>query len=74
MQCIIQCFPDEFHLGTLDNLLESLPKLKHGVKLHLILSSLMERLAEYAQQKSEIVKGVDAYHRLEQTCSEVHSV
>ncbi len=32
MQCIIQGFPDEFHLGTLTTLLSSLPELQSGVK------------------------------------------
>ena len=71
MQCIIQCSPDEYHLGTLDTLLEALTNLKHGVKLHLVLSGLMDRLASYAQQKLETVKEADAFHRLEQTCATV---
>jgi len=71
MQCVIQCFPDDYHLGTLDTILEALPNLKHGVKLHLVLSGLMDRLAAYAQQKLDTVKEADAFHRLEQTCSTI---
>ncbi len=44
MQCIIQGFPDEFHLGTLTTLLASLPELQSGVKVHLIVASLLDRL------------------------------
>lgn len=44
MQCIIQGFPDEFHLGTLSTLLSSLPELQSGVKVHLIVASLLDRL------------------------------
>ena len=44
MQCIIQGFPDEFHLGTLTILLSSLPELQSGVKIHLIVASLLDRL------------------------------
>ena len=44
MQCIIQGFPDEFHLGTLTTLLSSLPELQSGVKVHLIVASLLDRL------------------------------
>ena len=44
MQCIIQGFPDEFHLGTLTILLSSLPELQSGVKVHLIIASLLDRL------------------------------
>lgn len=47
MQCIIQGFPDDFHLGTLDALLSSLPQLQQGVKVHVILGSLLDRLARY---------------------------
>ena len=48
MQCIIQGFPDEFHLGTLTTLLSSLPELQSGVKVHLIVASLLDRLTRYA--------------------------
>jgi len=58
-------------LGTLDVLLEALPSLKHGVKLHLIMSGLMERLADYAQDKPETIKDSDAFSKLEQTCSNI---
>ena len=45
MQCIIQGFPDEFHLGTLPTLLAALPELQEGVRVHLILASLLDRLS-----------------------------
>ena len=45
MQCIVQGFPDEFHLGTLPALLAALPELQDGVKVHLILASLLDRLS-----------------------------
>lgn len=45
MQCIIQGFPDAFHLGTLDALLGALPELQAGVRLHAVMASLMDRLA-----------------------------
>lgn len=45
MQCIIQGFPDAFHLGTLDALLGALPELQPGVRLHAVMASLMDRLA-----------------------------
>lgn len=46
MQCVIQGFPDEFHLGTLDVLLGACPELQPGVKVHTILASLVDRLAK----------------------------
>ena len=45
MQCIIQGFPDAFHLATLDALLGALPELQPGVRLHAVMASLMDRLA-----------------------------
>ncbi len=44
-QCIVQGFPDEFHLGTLPALLAALPELQQGVKVHLILASLLDRFS-----------------------------
>ena len=45
MQCIIQGFPDEFHVSTLDVLLGALPELQGSVKVHVILGSILDRLA-----------------------------
>ena len=49
MQCIIQGFPDEFHLGTLPTLLAALPELQSGVKVHLVLASLLDRLSRFVR-------------------------
>ena len=45
MQCLIQGFPDEFHVSTLDVLLGALPELQGTVKVHVILASMLDRLA-----------------------------
>ena len=37
---------DEFHLGTLQALLGALPQLQPGVRVHSVLSLLMDRLAK----------------------------
>ena len=50
MQCVIQGFPDEFHLGTLDALLGALPMLQAGVRIHVILASILDRLARWGTQ------------------------
>ena len=71
MQCIIHCFPDEFHLSTLDDLLGILPRLKEGVKVHLIMAGLMDRLAKYAEKHLASVREVDAFARFEDTCRDV---
>jgi vacuolar protein sorting-associated protein 35 len=50
MLCLILPAPlsptDEFHLGTLQSLLGALPQLQPGVRVHTVLSLLMDRLAK----------------------------
>lgn len=47
MDCIIQVFPDEYHVETLAILLAVCPKLRDKVNIRTILQSLMDRLANY---------------------------
>jgi vacuolar protein sorting-associated protein 35 len=47
MECIIQVFPDEFHLQTLNPFLKSCAQLQSGVNVKSIIISLIERLAAY---------------------------
>ena len=47
MDCIIQVFPDEYHIETLSILLAVCPKLRDKVNIRTILQSLMDRLANY---------------------------
>eukprot|EP00873_Tetraselmis_striata_P040298 jgi/Tetstr1/460562/TSEL_000487.t1 len=53
MDCMIQAFPDEFHLRTLDTLLSACPDLNVGVGIHSIMGGLMNRLAKYAKSQTE---------------------
>ena len=55
MQALILAFPDDFHLGTLGPLLDALPALQPGVKVASVLSSLLDRLAQYAAGSPEAV-------------------
>jgi vacuolar protein sorting-associated protein 35 len=48
MDCIIQVFPDDFHLNTLEMLLQTVSALKEKVNVRAILESLMDRLAAHA--------------------------
>ncbi|EFN52770.1 hypothetical protein CHLNCDRAFT_54198 [Chlorella variabilis] len=67
MQCIIMVFPDEFHLGSLQSLLGAMPQLQPGVRVHIVLSLLMDRLANYASGDKEVVEEmnmVDAFGQL----------
>ncbi|KAG0474007.1 hypothetical protein HPP92_015864 [Vanilla planifolia] len=43
MDCIIQVFPDEYHLQTLETLLSACPQLQPTVDIMTVLSQLMER-------------------------------
>jgi len=51
MEAIIQAFPDEFHLATLESLLEATSQLKTEVDIKSIFISLMERLSKFANDK-----------------------
>ncbi len=48
MDCIIQVFPDEFHLATLESFLQACTALKEKVNVRTILESLMDRLANHS--------------------------
>ena len=47
MDCIIQVFPDEFHIQTLEVVLSVCPKLREKVNIRTILQSIMDRLSNY---------------------------
>ncbi|XP_063226754.1 vacuolar protein sorting-associated protein 35 isoform X2 [Bacillus rossius redtenbacheri] len=50
MECIIQVFPDEFHLQTLNPFLKSCAELQPGVNVKNIIISLIDRLAVFSQR------------------------
>lgn len=54
MECIIQVFPDEFHLQTLDPFLKSCAQLQPGVNVKNIIISLIDRLAAYNLRNSKV--------------------
>uniref|UniRef100_A0A1L8DVU9 Vacuolar protein sorting-associated protein 35 n=1 Tax=Nyssomyia neivai TaxID=330878 RepID=A0A1L8DVU9_9DIPT len=53
MECIIQVFPDEFHLQTLDPFLKSCAQLQPGVNVKNIIISLIDRLAAFNQRNGK---------------------
>ncbi|KAI9578027.1 vacuolar protein sorting-associated protein 35 [Glossina fuscipes] len=53
MECIIQVFPDEFHLQTLDPFLKSCAQLEVGVNVKNIIICLIDRLATYNQRSGK---------------------
>lgn len=52
MDCIIQVFPDEFHLGTLETFLTQCTALSEEVDVKSILIRLMDRIAQYIKSGS----------------------
>ncbi|XP_046385573.1 vacuolar protein sorting-associated protein 35 isoform X2 [Ischnura elegans] len=50
MECIIQVFPDEFHLQTLHAFLKACAELQPGVNVKNIVIGLIDRLATYSQR------------------------
>ena len=48
MDCIIQVFPDDYHLQTLETLLGACPRLQPTIDKNTVMSQLMECLSNYA--------------------------
>jgi len=49
MDCVIQVFPDEFHLATLETFLGALSQLDKDVNVRNIIVTLMNRLSTFAK-------------------------
>mmetsp|Transcript_10808 Transcript_10808/g.66751 ORF Transcript_10808/g.66751 Transcript_10808/m.66751 type:complete len:720 (-) Transcript_10808:375-2534(-) len=76
MDCVIQVFPDEFHLHSLDALLDAFAQLSPTVNLRLIMSGLMNRLAEFASEDAtglQEFESVDAFNKLSSSVSNILS-
>ncbi|KAE8010650.1 hypothetical protein FH972_007003 [Carpinus fangiana] len=74
MDCIIQVFPDEYHLQTLDVLLSACPQLQPSVDIKTVLSQLMERLSNYAASSTEVLPEflqVEAFSKLSNAIGKV---
>jgi len=56
MDCIIQVFPDEFHLATLETFLGVCSKLREKVNIRTIVGSMMDRLGNYFDD-AKLVRG-----------------
>ncbi|GMP32047.1 hypothetical protein CsSME_00005986 [Camellia sinensis var. sinensis] len=74
MDCIIQVFPDEYHLQTLETLLGACPLLQPSVDIKTVLSRLMERLSNYAASSAEVLPEflqVEAFAKLNNAIGKV---
>mmetsp|Transcript_29150 Transcript_29150/g.81545 ORF Transcript_29150/g.81545 Transcript_29150/m.81545 type:complete len:805 (+) Transcript_29150:29-2443(+) len=58
MECIVQIFPDEYHLLTLDELLDTCLKLDPTVDLKVVIVSLLERLSNFVVRNSATAESV----------------
>lgn len=63
MECVIQAFPDEFHLQTLEQLLDTTSSLNADLDIKTIFISLMEKLSKFAQQHSSQEGGITAVNK-----------
>lgn len=74
MDCIIQVFPDEYHLQTLEIILSACPQLQPTVDIKTVLSRLMERLSNYAASSAEVLPEffqVEAFAKLSNAIGKV---
>jgi len=59
---VIQVFPDDFHLRTLEKILTTFPQLQPGVDVRAVLVSLVDRLANFATRSpTEIPDDIDVF-------------
>jgi len=65
MEIVVQVFPDEFHLATLDQFLDSCTKLVQRVDLKNILASLIDRLASFAQTSQASINSQSLFDTFE---------
>ena len=62
MDCMIQAFPDNYHLHSLNPLLEACTQLQPSVEIKGIFINLLNRLSDYAGESDlEIAESVDIF-------------
>jgi vacuolar protein sorting-associated protein 35 len=71
MDCVIQVFPDEFHLKTLEPFLTACTKLDDKVEVKSILITLMDRIVNWYKDGNSIPKDVDAFTLLNHNVAQV---
>lgn len=72
MDCVIQVFPDEFHLATLEVFLTACGQLQGGVNLNKIIIALMNRLSNFAQESPEsIPESMELFPLFSKNCSNI---
>jgi vacuolar protein sorting-associated protein 35 len=62
MECIIQAFPDDYHLRTLETLLSTCTHLQPGINIRAIVVSLLDRLSNYALRGESIPEDIKVFN------------
>ena len=66
MDCIIQVFPDEYHLQSFEQLLDTTSNLNHNVDIKNIFINLMDKLSKFAANSHKgITTGEDGQYSRE---------
>ncbi|CAF2076306.1 unnamed protein product [Rotaria magnacalcarata] len=74
MECIIQVFPDEYHLNTLNEFLKACRELSSNVNIRNILISLIDRLTAYSTREGtqqNIPENVELFEIFSEQIAEV---
>ena len=72
VDCIIQAFPDSYHLHTLEPFLDSLPQLQPTVDTKSILVNLFTRLADYAEEGDlDVVESIDIFGLIKKAVDQI---
>lgn len=72
MDCVIQVFPDTFHLQTLETFLSTCGQLQEGVDVKVIIINLMDRLSNFAKNSPEnIPTDVEMFPLFHKHCSQI---
>ncbi len=74
MECIIQVFPDEFHIKTLDDYLKSCVELHEEVNIRNVIVSLTERLIKTQIQLDSKQEEETIFEKFSKGISEIISV
>lgn len=65
MECIIQVFPDEFHINTLEVYLKSFIDLHEDVNIKNVLISLLDRFTKFLKEENEKIFEIFSKHTKE---------
>jgi len=71
MDCIINVFPDEFHLATLQQFLATCTSLKEKVKVRLIIEALSDRLCAHLSSGGAMPADVPVFRIFNDACSSI---